>query len=1768
VNIRKGLTSVSLIALATASAMGSANANDVYNAFVDWSAETAVVTAGSSSVLIELSQNNNNTVPSAVVDLSVIGMPISGAHDYNNGTENVIVDQNAIYALASLNIAVIYDDTQPDPVDPLHLDPIDWNNIDMWTATGSGASAAATISWLQSSDNGSAMTAGITNSEIRASSIDLGPGSKQTVNDNTILAQAIGNETINTITGDINPAFSSTEGGFAGISGGPTLGNPSTGNAVGASAGALIASVQENSLDASSSTIDNARIGSQAQAVDNGTISNVFFDIARNDIAATITGNSAVNVVNLDDALDASHTSATILNGSAGVANEQRNTIVGRTYLVQVTESEIEAGQTGGPGLDNLTGSKVNFSGNTITAQGTGNTAGNLVRLGDGISQDGTFPVGGNIKATRSSTVLIAGDGTDGNTNVIGDLFIANHQFGQLAITGAIGGAAGAVDDANLNVMAETVHGTTIDVLGNALATTVTGNNVTNTIVVEGASTLNSLVSLGSAQLLGDGSSSTATLNGDLLISVATTGGVVGTIANSDITAKGNALHADALGNVAANSVTLDGTTITGSGVDPTGNFVQATHVGLDYRTAADFGMVSGQFTSEAEYVSSVTGGITGRFANVVGAAGSSIVDSRIDVSGNTVSATSTANHVTANGFAIGADGKTTSFAGTVGVINAQVAQGSDTKTTDHLTMSATVKATDDTANMAIIDIAATPDTISGSRITVDGNLVSAQTTANLVDPGANTLSIKANSVSDAVPSPTNQRSTPTATVYRSLTDAVIPNATPDGLPDTSVQGGFVIVNEQSVEDIIADGKGGTPLESHINSDAINVVVGLESTSLSTTGTKVSTSGNTVLSSVTGNRGSSSLSVDAQTLDATSTLVNTQTFWNEQGGTSSFSGGIDADLKGGIGLSVAGTAGMENVTVHADGNTLAALGQISAATNTVTVKASTQTVVDVVTGNNVNSVEMGYASPAGFSAGNTLLRAETGLLNSQEFGALSATGVDVDLINSSITVLVDVGDTNPMNDSTVTANLNTLSAAAKGNDAANTLTLDVGGFDLTKAGSATATNGPLAIIANHQRGSEDDAGTGSLSAKISNSWIEMNASFIQGANTGSTLSANGNRIDALARVNEAENVLDVSGDLYVEAVAATPSVNVLDVAASIELSADDLAFGIASYQLNAVDASAEISFSLISVSAEYTPLISGTTVSTDDNTLIAQARGNQVSNKVTIAFGTTNNLSGFIANLQQTDDGGATLSSTLSASSTYTRSFVAGNLTGGGVFSVEGNSFIALASANSAVNSFTATGGNLLSGTRLTTPVAVVNPSVASDVTVAADSSVVNVQGAESIVSTQNDIVTAVLNSNSPGASIVTVGDGVVKVDNNLQLATASIHSAINSALLDAGANVGAAGDTASAAVVSVQTITSGSSVGATATNGSFGVLASNIAGAGAARLSLDGNQLAAVARGASASNQLTVKAGASITGGTPAAAPTLGASSQTVNADFSVLNVQTGETDVTATATGNTVDLNAGSGALNDTVSVSGNSVAAAATGFVASNGLSLNAHAASDASGQVANRQAIVAGSIISASASATIRARIQGGATNTSAQVSGNSLSSSAGGNLAFNALDSAAGSSLQQGAGAGSSLDPSTGITMTGADYGVLNGQSVTDAQITASVGSGSILVDNLTSANGSAVVVEGNQITAEAQGNYARNTLSLDTGTFQYPSAAISNLQTTSGATISASVSNASIGIGNAAVFNGSSTNSSLIVRGNSIGATAIGNSAVNSLSAD
>lgn len=334
--------------------------------------------------------------------------------------------------------------------------------------------------------------------------------------------------------------------------------------------------------------------------------------------------------------------------------------------------------------------------------------------------------------------------------------------------------------------------------------------------------------------------------------------------------------------------------------------------------------------------------------------------------------------------------------------------------------------------------------------------------------------------------------------------------------------------------------------------------------------------------------------------------------------------------------------------------------------------------------------------------------------------------------------------------------------------------------------------------------------------------------------------------------------------------------------------------------------------------------------------------------------------------------------------------------------------------------------------------------------------------------------------------------------------------------------------------------------------------------------LEMDGNTNSALSNINNAANTLSVS-GTNV--GSLTDNNALATSSSTymaASADFALANSQSASAaTLTATATTNIYNDNfddtTTAGVLNGSVSVSGNATMAEATVNRAANALNLTGSANLGATGALTNRQ--TSSTAATASATSTVAVTVYGDAgagntlDNSSLALDGNSTAAMARGNVASNTLSAAAGATYPLLSGAASGV--TDGNYASGA-FAVLNDQSNSGAVTAQSSNTTyTVVLNGGTGGNigASSVSLAGNSVTASAFGNAASNVLNLTALNSATPTAAVSNNQTNSGA-ITANVTNVTFGFTGT---NGTIANSSLRNTANGVNATAVGNSAVNSI---
>ncbi|MEN3975033.1 hypothetical protein [Emcibacter sp. SYSU 3D8] len=1764
------LATVSVIALSTAAGFTGANAAGDANLRLTWEpAPLLAIDAGSTAIAAVTNQDNNNTPISATIDVTKITSNAPGLNDFMGGAGNSIsVTDNVGTATAIGNIE-------------------DTKSISIWTVTGSGATDAGTLGSIQMNRGTTTIDSAISNFEIEAASEDLGLGSSQLVDRNRLTSTTSGNITVNVVEGDLNPAWSSTELGQTQIAQGLN-------DFLEASAGLLIGSAQVNDGIDATATVTTARIGSLALVNDDTiTIDGIPLSVQDNTIEALIVGNDGINTLQLDDDLDVKNASDVVLDGAVGVVNAQLNRQDAMSLTAEVKDVAIEAGDTfgGTEPIDNLTGSTVNFAGNDILADAMGNTATNKARV-DGITVNGTFSAG---KATDNVGLINAGN-EEGHVLAVGDVFVSSLQFTEATVTATIGDGVGALDvnDGDLNVLVEDTTGSSViggdtDLLdgvfdGNSIFAAAGGNSVSNRVDVENVTTFNALTTLTSLQNTDGGNQQIASTNGDLTVSVATLGGSDGTIDDTAINADGNRIGSSAITNNGSNNLSIDATTINGPGVDPNetnlGFMTRSWRSNLVSSASTDIALVSSQHVDDSTLSSTTIGSFVVEAADIGGTKGS-VTQADVSASGNAAVALIIGNVINENHIDINSDGGGATFDASVGLVSTQVVQNSNDASKIGLNLSATVRPGDDVAGLAIVDMDSNALATSDSQFDADGNSISAQVFGNLVNSDTNAITISGVTVGD------NDMGSRTAAGSKALEVSigaieaqVDRNIAGDDLPQTTVNSGFSLISDQSFED-----SEGNPITATVIGNFVDVAIGSTDAGATLSKVDVSASQNAIEGSVALNTSNNLIDVGAVTLDANSTLVNTQTLWDEEDQFNG-SGSVEVSVTGDILVDVqAGATTISDLNAEANSNSILGSARINNSTNAVEISAQTQEVTGIIAGADINSINIG--------ADKSVMRAETGLLNDQDFNGLMGNGLSVLIDDTDIQVTAGTND-GSIENSTVTADANSIKAQSLANEARNSMTLDVGSFDLDDALiGGGAGNAPLGIIGNAQRSSDaDQAGAvGVVQAQIQGVDILASVADVDNAADGITLTVDGNDIRSVARVNNGINTLAVSGTTYEEAVAGTPQVKALSGAPGGSVAADDLAFGIASYQINGYDVTAiGQSMSLIA-DAEGPGTIDASTISVSGNTLLSEARSNEASNAAAVDF-VTNNASAFVANVQTPGPGNLVVTASQDGNSLIVRGDPVGtSVTTDSHASVDGNAIAALASSNRATNQLVLDGTNVFSGSGGAAPAATIDPTGAFDVTVASDASILNVQG-PAIGGIETEDVIAEVDNTNLSAFFDTVDSGTVSIDNNLLLGQAVIHSATNRLGIGAGYGLDSGGqlvvvdngnlanlDGASASVISQQVLTDGSSVEVDTEDMTLEANINSIASTDAVAVSISGNNMLGQGIGGSASNRIDIYAGAAITGAVGAPAPVVGDLSATnpltLNADFNILNFQTGAQAIDVDVEDGSLLIDIESELDGDAAVMNQNVVSGTSTGFSSSNILVLNAGAASDATANVLNRQDINGGTIdtdvndidmviISHNDADT-------GAVNSSVTINENEVLGSATGNTALNALSTTAGSTLQESSGAGVTIDPAgvRPIVVSDSDYAVLNWQSLDAATVNTDIDNVTIAIDDFSGLTGvvdSALSVNDNIVEATTTGNRAVNSLVLNTGTFQHPSATVANLQTTSGATISSSVNDVSIGIGNTvALGNAVSTGSSFTVRGNQVGSTSIGNSATSSI---
>jgi len=168
--------------------------------------------------------------------------------------------------------------------------------------------------------------------------------------------------------------------------------------------------------------------------------------------------------------------------------------------------------------------------------------------------------------------------------------------------------------------------------------------------------------------------------------------------------------------------------------------------------------------------------------------------------------------------------------------------------------------------------------------------------------------------------------------------------------------------------------------------------------------------------------------------------------------------------------------------------------------------------------------------------------------------------------------------------------------------------------------------------------------------------------------------------------------------------------------------------------------------------------------------------------------------------------------------------------------------------------------------------------------------------------------------------------------------------------------------------------------------------------------------------------------------------------------------------------------------------------------------------------------------------------------------------NLVRASAAANTVLNTMAVNAGTTAGASSGAVLNADTGTGLLVTNAQYTVLNAQN-NDASVSSDIADFDMRVTGGRLAG--AVSLQGNTVLADASGNSAYNSLTITSGIDSYGTASVMNVQTNT-SDISASVKGVDMVVRVGAPYQGAS--GSYSNSGNTIAATAVGNSATTTLS--
>ncbi|WP_284163775.1 hypothetical protein [Frigidibacter sp. SD6-1] len=1416
---------------------------------------------------------------------------------------------------------------------------------------------------------GQPISAEVNNVDASLSLTQPGAGSSSQVTDNTISADLAGNTGSQTIQGQLNNQFANTDAG----TGGTVRLDPPAGIDMvdAADAGLLVVSAQVADSLSANTTNDSAATsfatvtgGSAISlAVDGNYGADQSIAVTGNTLTAEFDANRTTNGIILQAG------GKNVLDSAAGVTSAQaftdtRAAGVEAATVTAGTGESLVSGDVSRATAGTFDNSSLSVSGNTVAADGSGNTASNSIALESGIRVDAPAGQGQSNTADMNSADL--------TQTAEGGLFNSTGQLVENANVASVltGDANTAAVRAEVD---DSMSGSGIDADGNVLRATATGNAASGSIGVGGSNSFDAAVASNTMQAVqvgsGDGGtleiSSTVT-NADVLARGASKAGV--DITDGAISADDNMLASIASANTNSQSVSVASTSVTDDGA--AGTSLARSDLADDGILRADAGIsaISGQALRGDATAVSVTSEMTGSGAQLVAGATSGTDLSNVSASlrGNDAQSFATGNEAGVSVDVV-AD---TSIDSSVAAVSAQQIERAN--------IAATQSGTDFTATLN-----STGGSADNLNIVVgDDNLADGLFEGNSIIAAATGQTSRASLTSEAG----------TDTVLSGTYSGSVNNLDLGGavMPDTSSA-----IAERSVltEQVM----------SRVNLDATvsdpTLAASLTATGQSVQNVAQAVDGNRITAQTQGNVATNDLQLDTNRLDMTAA----------KGGAAGTAGVvatgisqlIDANstLEADI-IASAGAGEAEIASTVTSGAGAIADTSISASGNRVTAYTAGNTATSTFDGTGNELVTGGGIATTGLKVGNITGVTEgeivasdvamaNGVQQSNSASIDSAIGSSGGVGAEPFEVAASATTTGQISGSTISVDGNTVVNEGRGNVAIASTKLDYNNID---------SSAQLAV-------SQDKA---SGDVTLGTQDVQLSADAVSAAQVaGSSISVDGNTLATLATVNRsnAALTLDAANSLAGQAdLTADSTIN--DGNPSSFAAITDSGYALATRQNAGIDVMASTTASELEASATT---LAGSTLSVTDNTMIARALVNSSTATLAQSGDTSVAAESVLLSDQQSDGAISATAQNLSARATFGSAtgttadsiLVTGNASSAEAIGAEASNTLSVASAGtitgntgdvtSTVNLDAATplldtsdtsslmalqtvDGSVTAGNSRTGGNFVIDQNGASGglngdaARVSGNTTVATATGG-TMTNTQSQVAGALdspdqtlIAAQRGGAEIVgevldpnhmididgTVTDSQVELSGNTASATATAFASVNRQVLDADVTItgdnnsegqfafeGSVGGSVSADVAfQADSVLSASQV--LADDDATEVLARNYGGAmGTANVTIDGaisgssviadrNTVTAVGQGLATTNSQTIASGASAT-----------------DLTAGVLSSQRSEQGVVSDNRFQELTINAGATATASTLSASENRVQSQSTVMSASNTL-----------------------------------------------------------------------------------------------------------------------------------------------------------------------------------------------------------------------------------